>query len=57
MFKDKVEKSPKVLKGWSWCVSWECGECTDGCLDSFVVGDASVERCDTYCGKYDVVVW
>ena len=35
---------------------WECGECTDGCLDSFVVGAVRVEGCDTYCEK-DGVLW
>ena len=26
-----------------WCV---CRQCINGCLESFVVGDVGVERCD-----------
>ena len=33
------------------CVGRACGECIDGCLDSFIVGDVRVEECDIYCDK------
>ena len=33
-----------------------CGQCINGCLDSIVVGDVGVERCDVN-SDYDGVVW
>ena len=34
----------------------ECGECIQGCLNSFVVGDVGVEGSDIYCDQ-DSVGW